>query len=115
MQKRIGQLIEERVKSKNMEVTEFAKRINRERSNVYDIFKRDNINTDLLKKIGQVLDYDFFIHFLEPKTVELIKTSEIVKKSRLFLEIELSEDEVLKLGLEEKVIKILETKNNINK
>lgn len=107
MQKKIGQLIEDRVKSMNMEVTEFAKRINRERSNVYDIFKRDNINTDLLKKIGQVLDYDFFIHFLEPKTVELIKTSEIVKKSKVFLEIELDEDEIIKLGLEEKVVKIL--------
>ena len=49
MEKIIGQLIKERVESLNMEVTAFAKAINKERSNVYDIFKRDSIDTKLLK------------------------------------------------------------------
>ena len=64
MDKIIGQLIEERVKSVNMDVTEFAKQIGRERTNVYNIFKRSRIDTGLLKKIGQVLEYDFFIIYL---------------------------------------------------
>ena len=111
MDKIIGQIIEERVKAKNMEVTEFAKLINRERSNVYNIFKRDTINTDLLKKIGQVLDYDFFIHFIEPETIEKIKLSEVIHKSKVFIEVPMSESEIVKLGFEEKIFKIINKKN----
>lgn len=111
MDKIIGQIIEERVKAKNMEVTEFAKLINRERSNVYNIFKRDTINTDLLKKIGQVLDYDFFIHFIEPETIEKIKLSEVIHKSKVFIEVPMSESEIVKLGFEEKIFKIINQKN----
>ena len=50
MSKKIGQLIKDKVESSKMEVTEFARAIDRERSNVYDIFKRDSIDTKLLKK-----------------------------------------------------------------
>ena len=72
MDKKIGELIQERVKSQKLDVTEFAKLINKERSNVYNIFNRSSIDTDLLKKIGQVLDYDFFQEFLEPETIQKI-------------------------------------------
>ena len=107
MDKIIGQLIEERVKSVNMDVTEFAKQIGRERTNVYNIFKRSRIDTGLLKKIGQVLEYDFFQHFLEPATIERIKMADIIRKSKVFIEIPLSEDEIVRLGLEEKVLQVI--------
>ncbi len=107
MEKIIGQLIKERVEAQNMDVTDFAKRINRERSNVYNIFKRDSIDTKLLKIIGQVLDYDFFQHFIENKTIDRIKAQDITKKAKVFLEIEISEDQIMKIGFEEKVYKFL--------
>ena len=107
MDKIIGQLIEERVKSVNMDVTEFAKQIGRERTNVYNIFKRSRIDTGLLKKIGQVLEYDFFQHFLEPSTIERIKMADIIRKSKVFIEIPLSEEEIVRLGLEEKVLQVI--------
>ena len=107
MEKKIGQLIEERVKALNMDVTEFAKQINRERTNVYNIFKRGRIDTELLKKIGQVLEYDFFLHFLEPSTIEKIKLTDIIRKSKVFVELPLNEDEIVRLGLEEKVLQVI--------
>jgi len=107
MDKIIGQLIKERVEALNVEVTAFAKAINKERSNVYDIYKRDSIDTKLLKKIGQVLKYDFFQHLIEDETIERLRAIEITKKSKVLLEIEISEDEIMKIGFEEKVFKIL--------
>lgn len=110
MNKKIGQIIEERVRASKMEITTFAKAINSERSNVYNIFKRDSIDTELLKKIGQVLDYDFFIHFLDNETIEKIKISDSIKKSKILIEIEMSETEIMKIGFEEKILQILNKK-----
>lgn len=110
MDKKIGQLIQERVKAVNMDVTAFAKAINKERSNVYDIFKRDSIDTDLLKKIGHVLDYDFFQHFIEEKTIQKLQTLDSTKKAKILVELEISEDEMMSIGFEEKVFKILNKK-----
>jgi hypothetical protein len=107
MEKKIGQLIRERLEASNMEVTAFAKAIDKERSNIYDIFKRDSIDTKLLKKIGQVLNYDFFQELLEDSTIEKLKIDQATRKAKVLVEIEISEDEIMKIGFEEKVFKIL--------
>jgi hypothetical protein len=106
MNTHIGKLIRQRVDTLGMDVTVFAQRINCERSNAYHIFNRQSIDTELLKIIGQVLDYDFFQDLLLPETKE-----EIILKSRMsnkvFVEIELTEEEIEQFGLKEKVIKNL--------
>jgi hypothetical protein len=33
------------------------------RTNVYDVFTRDTIDTGLLRKISQILDHDFFSYY----------------------------------------------------
>lgn len=106
MNKKIGQLIEERVKKSSLDVTEFAKKINKERSNVYDIFKRDSIDTALLKKIGQVLGYDFFQDLLEPETIKEIAIRNAVT-NKCYVELELTETEIEKLGLKDKIVRKL--------
>jgi hypothetical protein len=103
MKKKIGQLIEERVKAQNLNVVDFAKQIDTERSNVYDIFKRESIDTGLLKKIGQVLHYDFFQDLLEPETVKEIVLRHSLT-NRVYVELTLTEEEIKNLGLEDKVI-----------
>ena len=105
MEKKIGQLIKERVKAKKMEVTAFAKAINNERSNVYDIFQIDNIDIQLLKKIGQVLEYDFFQDLLAPETRRMLITRKGVTK-KVLVEIELTEEELDFLKIEAKIIKL---------
>jgi len=61
----IGQKIEEVVHELNMPVTEFASRINKSRTVIYNIFKRQTIDTGLLLKISEVLEYNFFRLYLE--------------------------------------------------
>jgi len=61
VEKRIhyGEEIEKRFKKNGMSKAEFARQIDRSRTDVYDIFKRESIDIKLLKKISKVLDFDF--------------------------------------------------------
>ncbi len=56
----IGKKIKEEVYGQGIPIVSFAKKINRSRNVVYNIFERESIDTDLLNKIGRVLDCDFF-------------------------------------------------------
>lgn len=46
--------------SREHTVTWLAKRLNCHRVNVYDIFNRSTIDTELLRRISLVLGHDFF-------------------------------------------------------
>ena len=59
----IGEKIKFLIKQKGMTVTEFSKRINYSRRNVYTIFSKSSIDTSILKRIGEVLEYDFFSYY----------------------------------------------------
>ena len=61
----IGQQIKIVIEQKGITITEFAKRINKSRENVYSIFTRKTIDTGLLAVISDVLDYDFFKNLSE--------------------------------------------------
>lgn len=56
----IGKKIKEELYRQGISVTLFAKKINRSRNVVYDIFERESIDTDLLNKAGKILNCDFF-------------------------------------------------------
>lgn len=56
----IGKRIKEILKQKRYTAVWFAKEINCDRRNVYNIFKRSSIDTELLKRISIVLNHDFF-------------------------------------------------------
>lgn len=56
----IGKKIEEVVRLKRFPIVEFARKINTTRNNVYNIFSRDSIDTELLRKISTILEVDFF-------------------------------------------------------
>lgn len=107
MEKKIGQIIKEVVDSRNVTVVAFSKAIGVTRNNVYDIYDRQSIDTELLKKIGQYLSYDFFQHYIDRDTVQKILFSEKINPSKILVEIELNEDEMMKIGFDEKVFKIL--------
>ena len=103
MKKKIGQIIQEHVEAEKMEVTAFAKAIHKERSNAYDIFKRESIDTELLKKIGQVLHYDFFQDLLEPETKQMLMREKSITR-KVLVEFELTEDEINSLKIDKKLI-----------
>jgi len=56
----IGKKIKEELYRQGIPVSVFAKKINRSRNVVYDIFERESIDTALLNKIGKILQCDFF-------------------------------------------------------
>ena len=55
----IGKDIKKKLIEKSITITEFARSIDRERTTVYDIFRRKSIDTELLIKISEALNYDF--------------------------------------------------------
>ena len=56
----IGKIIKRRMYDKGLTTTQLAKQINRSREATRCILLRDSINTDMLIRISEVLDYDFF-------------------------------------------------------
>jgi preprotein translocase subunit SecA len=114
----IGKKVKEVWRASRMKGTEFAAAINKDRQVIYDIFKRETIDTGLLQKIGKVLDHDFFNYYsaAAPLTaqeekvayglkVEIQKLEEELKLTKK----QLAESEK-KAELLEKVNKLLEEK-----
>jgi len=64
---KVGNLIKRRLEEVGMSKAEFARRIHKTRQNVDDMLTRDSFDTDLLRKISKVLEYNFFQHFIESK------------------------------------------------
>lgn len=61
----IGQLIEAELRRQERTITWFAKKLFCDRTNVYNIFKRQSIDTETLLRISQILHHDFFVHYRE--------------------------------------------------
>ena len=61
----IGEKIREELARQERTVTWLARKLNCNRQNVYDIFKRSTIDTELLMRISLILRVDFFKLFSE--------------------------------------------------
>ncbi len=59
----IGKLIEAELRRQERPVSWFARKLYCERTNVYDIFKRRSIDTDMLLRISLVLHHNFFRYY----------------------------------------------------
>lgn len=55
----IGQLIKQELKRQGCSVTWFAQKLSCHRTNIYDIFERDNIDMILLIRISRILHHNF--------------------------------------------------------
>ena len=60
-----GEKIKEKLKEQGRTVVWFSKQINRNRTDVYSIFSRQSIYTELLLIISKVLNFNFFIFYTE--------------------------------------------------
>jgi transcriptional regulator with XRE-family HTH domain len=68
----IGNIVKNKTKSRGISVSELARRISTSRENIYSIFKRESIDTTLLHKIGEALDYDFFQHYSSEENIPIV-------------------------------------------
>ncbi len=66
----IGKKIYEVWKQSRLKGTEFATLINKDRQVIYDIFKRESIDTQLLQQIGFVLKHDFFRYYYQTSAID---------------------------------------------
>ena len=91
----IGSLIQEEFKKTGISLTALAQKMDKERSTVYDIFRREKIDTDLLYQLSEILKVDFFSAFSK----ELKKTMKLkdLEATRKVVVMELSDDEFNKL------------------
>nr|WP_077154714.1 hypothetical protein [Bacteroides bouchesdurhonensis] len=59
----IGKLIEKEVYKQNISISWFAQKLYCDRTNIYKIFNRQSIDTELLLRISKILKYDFFLYY----------------------------------------------------
>lgn len=59
----IGKLIEKELRHQKRSVMWLSRQIPCDRRNIYDIFLRQSIDTDLLYKISTILNRDFFSYY----------------------------------------------------
>lgn len=80
----IGQLIKEVFANqpKSHTVNWFAEQLHCRRGNIYDIFNRPTIDTELLIRISLILDYDFFAHISQHINNKSNTETESVRKDR---------------------------------
>lgn len=59
----IGKIIKEELRQQGRTVTWFAKSLYCDRTNVYKIFHRESIDSDMLYRISKILSHDFFQYY----------------------------------------------------
>lgn len=60
----IGRMIQEELKNQERTVTWLARKLNCDRTNIYDIFKRHSIDSELLLRVCVVLNVNFFDYYV---------------------------------------------------
>lgn len=63
MEIHIGKLIKEQLEISPLTKSEFAKKIDKFPQNINDVFSKKSIDTDLLIKISDALNHDFFKYY----------------------------------------------------
>ncbi len=61
----IGNCIQAELRRQERSVAWFARKLSCDRSNVYNIFLRNTIDTELLMRISIVLNHNFFIDYVQ--------------------------------------------------
>ena len=67
----IGSLIEQELRRQDRSVTWFAGELHCDRTNVYKVFKKKSIDTQLLENICIILRHNFFLDYAEKVSTSL--------------------------------------------
>jgi transcriptional regulator with XRE-family HTH domain len=87
MNPKIGEKIKNIFDAKEMKLKDFAEEIGLARQNVYRIFGKDSIDTELLTKISSVLEHDFFQYY-KSKESERKASDELVASNKSNVDIQ---------------------------
>ena len=112
---KIGDLIKKTLSDRKMKLKDFAEELGMARQNIYRIFEKNSIETDLLIRISSVLNHNFF-QYLDNQTLGITNghhhVAGHVKSPGLEVELETCQNE-LRLAKKEidylkKIIELLE-------
>lgn len=92
----IGQLIERELRRQERTVTWLARKINCDRRNVYNVFERTYIDTELLLRISIVLQTDFFAYY--SRALQSAETQQITPPNSPFSIGQLIKEELKRQG-----------------
>jgi transcriptional regulator with XRE-family HTH domain len=112
----IGRLIQEQAEARKFSQQELGQRINRSKQNVGDIYKRQSIDSELLLRLSEVLEYDLFsIYYAEEplqgmrkKEIEEVTTQVSLLKGTLQQKEEIISNLKIALEASQKTITLLE-------
>jgi AcrR family transcriptional regulator len=80
MEKHIGQIVEKTIRTRGVNLTELAEGLNTSRNSLYNYFRKRDLATHIVSKIGQAIDYDF-----SADLPELLLKNEVVRRPSLQL------------------------------
>lgn len=92
MELHIGQEIEAKYQESGIKLSEFAKRLNTGTRNVYSIFERKDISSGQLKRISDILGFNFFELYergLESAVHEARSAYRQNRKSKIYVVVDL--------------------------
>lgn len=97
----IGKVVRKHLEEAGMTKSEFARRLETSPQNIYGIFKRKSIDTQLLKEISNVLNYDFFQYYTTAALVVQEEKAAYGVKDKVFTALDLQREvEKLRKDLE---------------
>lgn len=119
----LGKLIQDKAREKKYSQQDLGELINRSKQNVGDIYKRQSIDSELLLKLSEVLEYDFFSVYYEDKNLKSVRHEEIeqlkVENGALRSLLEQKEEMIVNLRIavdaNQKAISLLEEERAIYK
>ncbi|MDE6631479.1 MAG: hypothetical protein K2K23_00605 [Muribaculaceae bacterium] len=91
----IGKIIEEELRHQERTVTWLSRQIHCDRSNIYDIFSRTSIDTDLLYKLSKALHRDFFTYY--SSELQLFINQQFTPPPRTISETDFSSETIIEL------------------
>jgi transcriptional regulator with XRE-family HTH domain len=106
----IGSLIKSVMDNQNVSQAELSRKLGIKPQSVDYLLKRQSIDTNALYNISNALNYDFAKFFsIKTKQTNFEQTNSdcMVKKAKVLLEVELNTEDVIKLNLKNRVMKIL--------
>lgn len=89
----IGEIIKTKALEKNLSQEKLGRLINKTKQNVNDIFKRKSIDTDLLLKLCEVLQYNFFEHYYDEEPLKSMRNEEFETFKKLIGELTKSNEQ----------------------
>lgn len=78
----IGKMIENEVLKQGRSIPWLAEQLNCDRTNIYKIFKRENIDAELLLRLSNILQCNFFSYYIRRITFVNNSQQDVAKPSQ---------------------------------